>query len=211
MPTFDVIGTDPYPIPDKPVDLGRSLFRTHQTKDAVCGGRPIWQVPQVFNWANYQKNEADKAKYRAPTLEEMRSSPGNVLPKEPQASSSTVGWTFVAIAPRLLMNTGQESGLLQEIKEMIPVLLSVEEPPQVEIEPALWLNSLLKQTKGITYVVLVNNTREAHTARLRTPAVPESVVDRVDGKALVFPVGENHLELPLKPLAVRILQFRWKS
>ncbi|MEA3365739.1 MAG: hypothetical protein U9Q79_08880, partial [Candidatus Hydrogenedentes bacterium] len=71
LPTFHAIGTDPYPIPNRPVALAGQW--TRKTVDAVCGARPVWMVPQVFNWANYKKTPEEKAAHRAPTLEEMRS------------------------------------------------------------------------------------------------------------------------------------------
>ena len=71
LPSFHAIGTDPYPIPARPVALAGQW--TRKTVDGVCGARPVWMVPQVFNWANYKKTPEEKAQHRAPTLDEMRS------------------------------------------------------------------------------------------------------------------------------------------
>ena len=68
VPTFDAIGTDPYPIPEKPA--GTAYKWAKKTTDGAFGVRADWQVPQLFNWGNYHKNELSK--YRTPTYEEIR-------------------------------------------------------------------------------------------------------------------------------------------
>lgn len=65
LSTFDVVGTDPYPIPNQPASLAYDWSR--KTHEACFGVRPTWQVPQIFNWKNYRDNG------RNPTFEEMRS------------------------------------------------------------------------------------------------------------------------------------------
>ncbi|MEI6501742.1 MAG: hypothetical protein WCP21_12045 [Armatimonadota bacterium] len=69
--TFDVLGTDPYPIPSVPA---RQAARyTVMSRDSVLGSRPIWQVPQSMNWASYRTSEEEKKECRPPTLGELRS------------------------------------------------------------------------------------------------------------------------------------------
>lgn len=70
LPSCDVIGTDPYPIGNGD---GNIAFVTKSTRDAYVGTRgcrAIWQVPQMFDWAAYRK---DDAKARPPTEAELRS------------------------------------------------------------------------------------------------------------------------------------------
>ena len=66
LKTFDVIGTDPYPVGRKP--LSEVALYTAETRRQVDGARPLWQVPQVFNWRNYGKDYG-----HTPSLQEMRS------------------------------------------------------------------------------------------------------------------------------------------
>ncbi|MCF0234124.1 MAG: hypothetical protein HUK22_04000, partial [Thermoguttaceae bacterium] len=68
-PTCDVIGTDPYPIPQKPA--GMATEWSVKTAAAGFGFQPSWQVPQAFNWASYKRKEEQKD-FRAPTFEELR-------------------------------------------------------------------------------------------------------------------------------------------
>jgi hypothetical protein len=67
--TADVLGTDPYPVPKR--QLRMAYDHTRATVAEVLGVKPVWQVPQAFNWASYRVGEADE--YRSPTLAEMRS------------------------------------------------------------------------------------------------------------------------------------------
>lgn len=69
LPSCDVIGTDPYPIGNGD---GNISFVTKSTRDAYIGTRgcrALWQVPQMFDWAAYRK---DDVKARPPTEAEMR-------------------------------------------------------------------------------------------------------------------------------------------
>ena len=80
MGAFDVIGTDPYPItdlgqyPGRKDGIGRVAEWTRQTREGVFGMRPLWQVPQCFDWAIIGKSEEARMKLpsRPPTREEIR-------------------------------------------------------------------------------------------------------------------------------------------
>ena len=71
LPTFDVIGTDPYPLPSRPAAMATEWTRA--TARGTLGCKPLWQVPQAFNWAAYKKTPEERAKHRAPTEAELRS------------------------------------------------------------------------------------------------------------------------------------------
>jgi hypothetical protein len=81
MGAFDVIGTDPYPVtdlgqyPNRKDGMRRVTDWTRQTYDGVFyGNRPMWQVPQCFDWAIIRKTEAERlsAPSRAPTYDEVK-------------------------------------------------------------------------------------------------------------------------------------------
>ncbi len=71
MPSFDVIGTDPYPIPNR--SAGMATTWTRATARGTAGCKPLWQVPQAFDWAAYKKTDEERRKCRAPTEAELRS------------------------------------------------------------------------------------------------------------------------------------------
>ena len=67
--TMDVVGLDPYPIAQRPTSVVTTMFREGRCE--VFSARPMWGVPQAFDWAWYRaKHEKIE---RFPTCAEMRS------------------------------------------------------------------------------------------------------------------------------------------
>ena len=62
--TTDILGVDPYPIPNNPITLVSQM--ADWAKEAGRGCRPFWLVPQIFDWSECG------GKGRPPTWEEMR-------------------------------------------------------------------------------------------------------------------------------------------
>ena len=205
LPSYDIIGTDPYPIPhNSPSNAGKYA---RKMTTALCGSRPIWQVPQVFNWANYQKNETDKAAKRPPTFEEIRSMAWQSIC---EGANGIVFYSWFDLyrdpATPFEEQWAKVKPVATEIKGMIPALLSVEPPPNVVVEPAPWLNVLVKHAAGITYVILVNNNRDTVTAKVLMPDGPASVTDRNGDQPV--PLAEDGVTatVAMEPLGVHILQ-----
>jgi hypothetical protein len=65
--TYDVLGMDPYPVPNKPIETVISSLR--QGKAGTFGTRAIWQVPQAFGWGWLNRRETKGL--RAPTQKEL--------------------------------------------------------------------------------------------------------------------------------------------
>lgn len=170
LPSYDVIGTDPYPIPDRPPAMAAEYARKMTT--ALCASRPMWQVPQVFNWAVYKTSEDEKAKCRAPSFDEMRSMAWQSIA---EGANGIIFYSWFDIhrdpATPFEEQWAKIKTIAQEIKDMTPALLSIETPPPITIEPAPWLNTLIKQTGDTTHIVLVNNTPENHTATITKPSM----------------------------------------
>ena len=64
--TTDIVGVDPYPIDNKPITLVSKMADA-----ANKAGRPLWLVPQIFDWRDYP-GDFRAATGRPPTQEEMR-------------------------------------------------------------------------------------------------------------------------------------------
>jgi hypothetical protein len=203
MPSFDVVGTDPYPIPSKPAAMATEW--TKKTVRGTLGCKPVWQVPQAFNWAGYRKTPEEKAKCRAPTEAELRSmcwqciacgANGLVmyswfdLWKEPNGVPFAQRWAEVC-------RVGQE------IKEQIPVLLATGPAPTVSGAPAeLAVRTWGKD--GAAYVLVVNTTGEPRTASL-TLSEPFAAAQRVFGPEPKLVGASLGLALaPLEPALVRL-------
>ena len=59
--TTDVVGVDCYPIPHNPI-----TFVSRIADSAKKAGKPLWLVPQIFDWSDYGRQG------RPPTKDEMR-------------------------------------------------------------------------------------------------------------------------------------------
>ena len=158
MPTFDAIGTDPYPVPRRPLSMVTDW--TRRTCAACFGMRPVWQVPQAF--------EGGLPDSRMPTAEEIRS----------------MSWQFIAAgANGLIYYTygtlhrptnktpfekawGDVCAAAGEVRRYIPVMLSVEEPPRVVSgTPAAWGVRVWRKD-GDAYLLAVNAQDKADAAEL---------------------------------------------
>jgi hypothetical protein len=63
--TTDILGVDPYPVPNNRITMVSDW--ADWAKEAGRGHRPLWLVPQIFGWSDY-----DVEGGRPPTPEEMR-------------------------------------------------------------------------------------------------------------------------------------------
>ncbi len=151
--SFDVIGTDPYPVPHS--SIGNVAMWTRTTNEEVMGLKPMWQVPQAFAWEDYgQKGR------RFPTREEMVNMTWQCV------ANGANG--IVYFAYRLLYRNGRFMvdrwadicAAAASVKPYMPVFLSDEEPPRVtgateELSVRAW------RYQGDVYLAAVNNTRKA--------------------------------------------------
>ena len=208
MPSFDVIGTDPYPIP-RPAALASTWTRATYT--GTMGLKPLWQVPQAFDWAAYKKSPEEKKKNRAPTEAELRSmcwqciacgANGLVmyswfdLWKEPNGVPFATRWAEVC-------RVGEE------IKKFIPVLLADElcgfaRPVADASAGPLCVRAW--RHEGETWLLAVNSSDKPLDAQIDLSgkcAVASTAFGPVpklaeDGRKLTVPLA------PLEPAFIRI-------
>ncbi|HRU70609.1 MAG TPA: hypothetical protein P5111_05975 [Kiritimatiellia bacterium] len=165
LPTFDVIGTDPYPVPDKPV--GTALQWTRNTRDLSFGTRAVWQVPQVFDWGAYRQGEA-REKTRAPTLAEMRAMTWQCV------AAGANGLVFYSFFDLFKMNDrdpferrwAEVCALGEEIKRYLPVLLSVEPLPQLVCKGPASVETRAWRVGSSLYLLAVNGDTAAAAAEV---------------------------------------------
>ena len=166
IPTFDVIGTDPYPVPNKP--LSEAADWTRKTDRAYFGLRPMWQVPQAFDWGGYRPEWPGSPQNRMPTVEEMRSmawqcvafgANGLIFYSFTAIQKETHGFPF-ARAWADICKVGEE------IRRYIPVLLSAESVPAVTGAPEEWCVRVWRKD-GEVWLLVVNAQDNASRAELR--------------------------------------------
>ena len=153
-PTFDVVGTDPYPIPGSPI--GNVAMWTRTTNEEVMGLKPMWQVPQAFAWADCRGPERKNDRF--PTRAEMVNMSWQCVAN---GANGLVYWCYRLLYQRgkfLVDRWADICAAAASVKPYIPVILSDEEPPPVtgateDLSVRAW------RYQGDVYLAVVNNTR----------------------------------------------------
>lgn len=210
LPSFDVVGTDPYPIPNRPVSTALDWARM-----TVAGGlesRAVWMVPQVFDWAAYKKTPEEKEKYRAPTLLEIRSMAWQCI------AAGANGLVFYSWFDLWKMD-GKDpfderwrdvSAMASEISSFIPVILSdaaSSRPKTPELPRGVAWRTWSFEANG--YLLAVNSGDEY--ARARFDFARDLVsVECVMGETAAEIRG-HELTLTFSPLEPKMIRFRMKD
>jgi hypothetical protein len=202
--TFDAIGTDPYPIPGSPAR--RAAEWTQMTVDAVKGSRPVWQVPQVFNWANYRKTEEEKQGLRPPTEAEMRSMAWQCITN---GATGLVFYSFFDIKRDTVVPFEEQWGYVKdmaaEIGELSPVILSVEPAPSIRpVSDREWLHYMVRRVGGKVYLFVVNDGPKAGRATFALGSCPGQVTLRGQGR--LSPDDSPYLRCALEPFGVSVYE-----
>jgi hypothetical protein len=209
LDTFDVIGTDPYPIGRAPASMAAQW--TAETFRQVEGARPMWQVPQLHNWANYRKDEAAK-EYHTPTFDEKRSMAWQCI-AEGATGLVFYSWYDVKRNPDVPFDVQWEGlqRIAAEIDSLAPVLLSVEPVPEVEVscdpapsdEPG-WLHWTARISNGKLYLFAVNNGDGEGKVTFTLPGVPRTI--RVRGEERTIAPEGTAFRDDLEKLDVRVYE-----
>ena len=154
-PTFDVVGTDPYPVPMSPI--GNVAMWTRTTNEEVMGLKPMWQVPQAFAWADCRGSE--RKDHRFPTREEMVNMTWQCVAN---GANGLVYWCYRLQYQKgkfLVDRWADICAAAASVKPYIPVILSDEEPPKAtgateDLSVRAW------RYQGDVYLAVVNNTRK---------------------------------------------------
>lgn len=163
-PTYDIIGTDPYPVPKHPLSLVTET--TRKTHASLFGMRTMWQVPQAFDWGVYNASGPS----RMPMVAEMKSMFWQFIAA---GANGLILYSYSAIqygkrkdGTPLDFNSQWaavcEAG--EEIKRYIPVLES--EPGLVATgAPNAWGVRTWRKD-GATWLLLVNAQDKAESAEV---------------------------------------------
>ena len=137
LPSFDVIGSDPYPIcqtGDPPIS--QVMEHTRITRKGVFGARAMWQIPQVFDWGAYRVKDKDKT--RPPTFEEMRNMAWQFMA---EGANGLIFYSYDSwekmkwrTSPEKMWESVCRIGA--EVREKFPVFLSDEPAPKVSLMTA---------------------------------------------------------------------------
>ncbi len=204
--TFDAIGTDPYPIPEAPARRAGDWTRT--TVQGVHDRRPVWMVPQVFDWGCYRTRESEKAGLRPPTLPEMRSMAWQCIA---EGAKGLIFYSFFDLRRDTTVPFDEQwskvKEMAAEIKAMAPVILSTEPTPPISAPPADWLHWTTRRVGRTVYLMAVNDERVAHRASFELGRTPKRV--RLAGADAKAEVHGTHLEAELDRFGVNIYQLEF--
>lgn len=163
---FDAIGMDPYPIGNDGgkdrTEIGIAAGWARQAKKSTYGFKPMWQVPQAFDWGYYRPSETNRTDVRMPTYAEIRSMTWQAIAA---GANGLVYYSFFDLLKRDKWPKERTAGawenvckVAKEVKSFEPILLSGEEPPVVngtanDICARAW------RYDGAVYLVVANTTR----------------------------------------------------
>lgn len=164
LPCYDVIGMDPYPIGN------RGMFNTfsicsgwaQKAQEGMFGMRPMWHVPQAFNWGWYRKEDVGKPDVRMPTRQEM----ANMSWQGVAGGANGICLYSFGIIRKKLQGAefdaawGDVCDVAKEIKRMEPVLLSDGEPMRFACADADRVVVRAWRHGGRDWLLAVNRTRK---------------------------------------------------
>ena len=179
---YEVAGSDPYPIgfDGRDREIAEAARWARLTRKELFGLRPVWQVPQIFNWIAHRPNASGT---RAPTYEEMRSMVWQAIA---EGANGIFCYAFMSLKwaakhDPFEKRWSEVCRVADEVRSHAKGLLSDERPPKLGPLPE-GLSARGWTREGVKTVVLVNQRTTQLTGTLS-----------VDGTPVAF---------DLKPLAV---------
>jgi len=208
--TTDVLGVDPYPIPQSPVTRVNEWMESANA--ATQGHRPTWLVPQAFAWYQYQPEgsnrgriptEAELKSGRAPTYEEERCMTYLALA---HGAKGLIYYCYydLRVLPQYLEMWGWMKRIAAEVKALSPVLLSPEDLGPARLAPTTGpVHTKLKRAGGRLYLIAVNAGREPCQVTFELPSKPPAQVE-VMFEGRTAPTQGMKLAADFKPLEVHV-------
>ena len=133
MPTFDVIGMDPYPIGNHRGGIDIAYGWAETCSRQSFGMRPMWQVPQAFDWRWY-RDGLDEPEFRFPAPDEFRSMTWQAIAA---GANGLMYFSFGSMRSRMKKPGEFErhwsyvKDTVAEVAKYVPVILSDGKPSKV--------------------------------------------------------------------------------
>ena len=198
MDGFDVIGVDPYPIGNRgwPTETTLALPTewTRQTAEAMFGFRPMWIVPQAFDWSWYPKGKEKAMAHvekRLPTRAELS---GMTWQAIAAGANGLCYYSFGSLLGNLKGAAFDAAwadvvAVAHEVKTLESILLSDPGPVLQRVPKGLVARTWAGGPED--HLLVVNSTSESVKAEL----------------ALPFANVNDPLKFDLSPLGHRIFSF----
>lgn len=216
IPTFDVIGTDPYPIAGKPASLAWDWSR--RTNEAVFGFHANWQVPQYFNWQNYKPESQND---RTPTYEEMRAMTWMGIAG---GANGIIGYSYFDFCRNFCGRNADDAAkkasfertwkdvcrIGNEVKSYENILLSIETPAEITLQEGADAKEIAVRRYGYngeTWLLAVNSSEEGKTCAFILPE-GASVKNAESWPEVKFTQEGRKLTVRFDALATAFLQIK---
>ncbi len=198
--TTDIIGIDPYPIPNKPISLVSEWVRS--INDGNISKKPIWIVLQAHNIGIYSKD-----KHRSPTYEEMKCMAYQAI------VNGVKGIMFYSYFDLKRDPSGFDSRwsdvkrLGEEIKSLIPIILSTEKTPKVQIlSGSKSIHFTTKYHNKNIYIIAVNVSDKPISAEFVIPSESKNAIVLYEDRTL--DIEKYTLKDYFPPVAVKIYEIK---
>jgi len=184
LDTADVFGIDTYPVPDEP--LGKVASDMKDTVKAVRSSRPVWSVPQIFSWTQYNR------KGRPPTLDEMRNMSWQAI------CNDANGLIYYAL--HSVQNDKEHpfeprwediKTMTGEVSKYSDILLSVEEKPALKASDLPWLHWTSRRVGDTLYVFALSDASGHGEVSFELEGNVRSIERQVLGQS-EFQAFDNH-------------------
>lgn len=154
----DILGCDPYPIPRHPVTLVDDWMETSHR--AMSHRKPVWCVPQIFQWANYSKKPTD----REPTFAEKRAM---IFLALIHRANGLICYSYYDLLKNVdeagfARRWKEVSTIATEVKNLIPVLLDGKELAVGHTDPIRY--RILGYAGGLHVLAVNTSAAEAGVA-----------------------------------------------
>ncbi|MBQ3344652.1 MAG: hypothetical protein IJG84_22370 [Kiritimatiellae bacterium] len=173
MPAADVFGVDPYPVGGHITDIALCSKWAEMCREGTFGFRPMWHVPQYFDWNWYPESKNRPGPVYCPTREEM----ANMTWQGIAAGANGIcGYTFSAFQERGEREHPERKeecdrlwkdicAVAREVKSTERVLLGEDVNVAFKGLPDNLVTRAYR-LDGEDYLLLVNRTRNSVAAEL---------------------------------------------
>ncbi len=200
----DVLGSDPYPVPDRPVTMAADW--TRKCAAVSDSQRPLWMVPQAMDWACYKKDYPEK--FRAPTLDEELVMTYLCLIN---GAHGLIYYSYFDLMRDRLGFDKRWADMLvvgNEVKALFPALLSAPKPAKLDVTASSEVVQFATRADdaGNRYVLMANpDVKTAATVRVGVPASSKlQLLQRGGFKSLDSP-KRGPCEITLVPMSAATL------
>ncbi|MAX27409.1 MAG: hypothetical protein CMJ19_23170 [Phycisphaeraceae bacterium] len=205
--TADVLGSDPYPLPHKPIELVKQW--TQKTVELTYHTRSVWQVVQAFNWQNY-RTQTEHQTGKTPTEAQLRNMVWQCLTN---GANGILLYSLYDIQrnPDVDFETywPQVCKVLEEVQQHAPAILSVESAPFITLQAddAQAFSIRVTQWQGATYAFVVCTSDQPQTVRF-TCEKPIKQIQELSTSKIIDPANAKSWQDTFKPLEVRVYQLK---